>query len=169
MLFRALLLRLHLILSLVQVPNHLSICTSSRARWVSQDWLSNGYSNILYTLFSASLQLCDILSQAPGTQPGSWEKGKNQETKKIMNIGNNVFYVILHVKNSLVNYIAFKKHIVLGTEFMKICKNCPRMAQDSFFPQSTKTLWKLKVEYHFPLNYICLIFYQIFISCKLVT
>lgn len=57
-----------------------------------------------------------------------------------MNTGNNIFHVILHVKNALVNYIAFKEHTVLGTEFMKICKNCPRLAQDSFFPQPAITL-----------------------------
>lgn len=84
-----------------------------------------------------------------------------------MNIGNNILYVVLHEKNSLDNYAIFKEHPVLGTEFWKICKNFSRLAQDSFFPQSAKALWKLKGEFHFPLNYICLIFCQVFISCKL--
>lgn len=52
-----------------------------------------------------------------------------------MSIGNNILYVILHEKNSLDNYVVFKEHPVLGTEFLKICKNFSRLAQDSFFPQ----------------------------------
>lgn len=52
-----------------------------------------------------------------------------------MNTGNNILYVILHEKNSPDNYVVFKEHTVLGTEFLKICKNFSRLAQDSFFPQ----------------------------------
>lgn len=59
-----------------------------------------------------------------------------------MNAGTNMLYVLLHGKKSLVNYVAFKEHPVLGTDFLKICKNSSRLAQDSFFPQSAKALRK---------------------------